>query len=217
MGTTTLKQYQKALIFLGEPILGSSGLSEDVKPRRVFDQIYSETIDEILSEAAWNFGTRSVQISNDEAEEPLFGYAYSFSVPSDLVRIVSISDVGYFTAPGGLEWDGYKREGDHWFADASEIYLRYVSNDSSYGGDLTLWTAMFARAHAALLAWQSGLPVTGDERTRDDIYSLYRVSLGRAKNLDAIESPPQTKAEGSWVRARRGRGMRRMHSKEEFS
>lgn len=193
---TKLKQYNGAIFLLGGQKLAS--LSEETKERRALDEVYDESVAYMLSKGLWNFAIRTSEISPDTDTDPLFGYDNTFNQPSDLVRIVNISDTGYFD----FSFQNYAVEGSNWFSDADYIYLRYISDDSSYGGDLSLWTEAFAIAHQAYLAFKSGLPITGDKGTRADMWNYHKRLLAEAKTLDAVEQKISFKPEGNWVRSR---------------
>ena len=82
------------------------------------------------------------------------------------------------------------------------MYLRYVSDDDNYGWNVGRWRQSFAKALAAYLAYQCGLPISADRGNRNDLYNLFRTLLKDAKALDAVDEKVQQKPAGRLVRAR---------------
>src|SRR3546814_19989104 len=58
----------------------------------------------------------------------------------------------YFRCP--LTSLGARDEGGFWFSDLATIYVRYVSDDASFGLDMSLWPVNFTRLVEAYLADQ---------------------------------------------------------------
>lgn len=196
MGTDRLRQFNGALQMLGQTRLAN--ISENTKARRELDAVWDESLEYMLSRGLWNFAIRSSELLNDEDFEPIGGYQYAVEAPDDFVRAVTISEIGF----NERELERYQYESGHWFCDFDTLYLRYVSNDTAYGLDLGRWPPAFQIAHQAYLAFKSGLPITGDKGTRNDVWALHKKLLGEAKISDAIEQPVARKPAGRWTTAR---------------
>ncbi len=169
---TRLTVYQGALRLLGPHQLASL---EDNRPERLrLDEIWTEAVQYLLERGLWNFAIRSVEMSNDESYEPLWGYDYSFSKPDDFVRTVSLSDDPTFVR--GFE--DFETEGGYWFANAEPLYLRYVSSDPQYGLNIEDWPQAFTKALEAHMAFESGLPISGSEIAWTQVHVL-RVEDGK--------------------------------------
>ena len=95
-------------------------------------------------------------------------------------------------------------EKGYWFADITPLYVRYVSNDASYGLDLTAWPESFTRFVELSLAYRVALGVTGSESTRDRVGGDMKKAEKIAKSRDAMNDPPAFMPTGSWSRARMG-------------
>lgn len=198
-----LEIYKGALRHLGNAA-GLSSLTETSPARNALDDAWQSSVDFLLEKGLWNFAIRTVELSNDEDTEPLFGYAYAFSKPDDWVRLVSICDEPTF-AEG---YQDYADEGDYWFANIDTLYVRYVSNDETYGLNVGAWRQSFAKCLEAYLAFSSSLPISADRGNRNDLFNLYGKLLKEAKALDAVDERVQQKPAGRLVRARMSSGYR---------
>jgi len=82
--------------------------------------------------------------------------------------------------------------------------VKYVSNDTSYGLDYSLWPENFARYVEAYLAWRIIKRLSQNKSDLDDLEKLVNFRIGEAKNTDALEGPTVFPPSGSWVRSRSG-------------
>jgi hypothetical protein len=147
---------------------------------------------------------RTVLLDYDPSVTPEFGYNRAFNKPTDWVLTSAFCEDEYFNEPL-LE---YVDEAGYWYAELDEIYVRYVSNDSNYGNDLSLWPATFADYVAAHFAAKIILKLTSDEKKRDDVLKWEKRELKEAKSNDAMAGPQQMPATGYWAKSRYGRSRR---------
>lgn len=193
---TVLGTYNLALFELAEAKLVS--VSENREPRRLLDAVWTVGVYTCLQAAAWNFASRTVRIDSDPAITPSFGYRYVFQHPDDWVRTVGVSDDEYMQHP----LIRYLDEGGRWLADVDPIYVRYVSNDASFGMDLSLWPPNFELYVAAYLA--SLIAPRVRESKQKDMIALARMRFSKAAAVEAMGQPPEPKPLGSFARARLG-------------
>lgn len=181
-----------------------SSLSEDVPPRYVLDDIWDggRFISLVLEKGLWRFASRSVEWNYDSSVTTTFGYAHAFEKPSDHVRTAALCTDEYFNSP----LDRYEYSGGYYYADVEPLYLRYVSNDASYGGDYTLWPGNFTLYVETFLATLALPRLSGSKADRLELEKLAKRRLNEAQSTDAMESPPAFPPSGSFVRARGGRG-----------
>lgn len=204
MTTSRLSLYNEALRHIGERELAS--LSENREPRRVLDNVWDDDlIDTCLEQGFWNFATRAVRITYSPSVEPPFGYRYAFDIPADHIRTVGVCSDEYFNVPL-LQ---YTTEGEYWFSDLQEIYVRYVSNDAAYGNDFSLWPKSFTRwvaVHVAALICER---LTQNASKADTLTKKAAKLLVAAKSKDAMAEATQFMPPGTWTTARSERGGRR--------
>ena len=200
MATNQLALYNIALMAVGERIISS--LTEDREPRRLLDEIWSRgtgAITAALEQGLWNHAMRAVQIDASASVDPAFGYANAFDKPTDFVRLAQISAGEYFTEP----LTRYEFEAAYIYADVDPIYVRYVSDDASYGNDLSLWPDSFTLWFGHWLAIQIAPSVINDVEM-EALEKRTKRLLAEARSRDASQEPPRFPPLGSWNRARRG-------------
>lgn len=160
MATSQLGLYNIALFAVGERPLSS--LTEDREPRRLLDEIWTRggggTVRYVLEQGLWNFATRAVQIDADSEFSPTFGFTNAFTLPEDMVRMIEISADDEFGDP--LHY--YDFEAHYIYASVDPIFLKYVSDHTSYGGDLSLWPETFTLYAGHWMATQLAPRLTND-------------------------------------------------------
>ncbi len=197
MSTSRLEIYNAALIICGERILAS--LTEDRKPRRLLDQVWdNDGVEACLERAQWKFAMKTLRFDFDTDVTTDYGYRRAFSKPTDWVLTSSVCSDEYFTAPLTRYFD----ENDFWFADLDIIYVRYVSNATDYGLDLSLWPATFNKFVSAYFASEIVMGLTQDQ----DMWAIVEKRLDKtmkyAKSNDAMAGAQQFPAPGSFVTSR---------------
>ena len=200
---TQLTLYNAALLLIEQSIL--SDVEEANEARRVLDLFYQDkdARKECLEMGNWNFATRTVKITFNSDIDPDFGLQRAFTKPTDWARTTEISSDEYFYTP--MTDRQYKDEQGYFFADIDEIYVRYVSDDESYGFDFSLWPSSFESMVEAYLAWKiaprlnSKLTVQMKRKFEDE--------RKNARSKDALQEgvkfPPETGRQSA-RRSRRG-------------
>lgn len=194
---TQLGVYNEALRLLGERQLAS--LTEDREARRLLDAAWDANAhNSWLEQNDWNFALRAVKIGSDPSYSAEWGYAFGYQHPEDMVRPAGIFQDELMHIP----LRDYLDEGQFWFADVSPaIYVQYVSNGASYGGDLGLWPASFAKYVAAFLAIEVAPVLKNDV----DVEALTRLMERRerdARAKDGLRSPSKPLPTGTWKASR---------------
>ena len=198
-----LQLYNSALLILGEGNLAS--LSENREPRRLLDHVWDTGgVKYCLERGQWKFATRTVRLDSTPSVEPEFGYQYAFERPSDFVRTTAFCSDEYFDCP----LDRYSDEGAYWYAEIDPVYVRYVSNDSQYGGDMSLWPESFTQYVAHYFAYRICRRETQSGVTKEDLRKETEKLLSEARSIDAMAGPAGRLPSGSWTGARRGRSDR---------
>jgi hypothetical protein len=189
--------YNDALLILGERKLAS--LAEAREPRRALDDAYDSAVSYCLERGFWNFAMRAIQADSSASVTPTFGFNYAFAKPSDFVRLHSFGGTETFDPPLMTIVD----EPNYWYANVDPLYVRYVSNDTAYGLDLSLWSETFADYVANRLAVKTCKRITG-KSPDDTMKADEKRALAVAKSKDAMDEPPGFPPRGSWVNSRLG-------------
>lgn len=205
MATDRLKIYNGALLLCGEQRLNS--LSENVEARHLLDLVWNDGgVRACLESAQWHFAMRTSEFTYTTSITPAFGYSRAFAKPTDWVITSGVFTDEYFNDPLLAYWD----EAGYWYADHDVIYVRYVSDDSSYGSDYAKWPATFTDYVKAYFA---GKIVHKIPSAAGKIQFLHgppgRPEKGHiaqallvAKNKSAMTGPVTFPTRGSWARAR---------------
>lgn len=199
MSATKLSLYNGALLECGERDLSS--LTEAREPRRLLDRAWDNgAVDYCLGQGQWGFARRSTQLAPSVSVTPGFGHSLAYLKPSDHIRTISMTTDEY----GKVPLLDYIPEGDYWYTDAEPVYLSYVSNHASYGGDLTKWPAEFVRAVECYLAARIIKKLTQSEDKEKEMEKKAAGLFLKAASSDAMENPTKFPPSGSWVNSRRG-------------
>lgn len=199
---TRLSIYNGALRVCGERRLAS--LDENRKPRHLLDQVWTEDngVAACLEAGQWNFAMRTVRIDHDVDVEPQFGLLYAFTKPDDWVRTSAFCSDERFQVP----LRDCKDEVGFWYSDVDPVYVRYVSKDSGFGLDFSLWPPSFIKFVHAHFANEIILDLTSDKEKVALVEVKRKKAVREALNRDAMNEPSQKPPPGSWVGARFGRG-----------
>ena len=208
MAFDRLALYNAALLLSGEKFLAT--LSEDREPRRLLDAVWNTNgVQYCLEQAQWWFAMRTVMIDYDPAITPTFGYRKAFTKPTDYISTSAVCQDEYFNTP--LTQHAF--EIDHWYADITPIYVKYISNDANYGGNLSGWPATFADYVSAYFASRIISKLAGDRPAQlaalfgppgQPDKGILNMTLREAKNKSAFTQPTQFMPPGRWVGSRRG-------------
>lgn len=194
--TSKLEIYNLALGHLGERKVSS--LTEAREPRRVLDDFYDAVMAYCLERGFWNWAVRTVEQASSDSYDPPFGQQYAFEKPTDWVRTYTISANESLTPPLLDVVD----EGGLWYSNADPLYIRYLSNGTTWGMDLSLWSASFTEYVALRLACRACKRITGN-MPNEDLLREEKRSLAIAKSKDAMDEAPGFPPTGTWAASRR--------------
>lgn len=191
-----------ALRILKEGKISQSELTNGSRePARLFNDVWADGgLNACLQAGEWRFARRSVQIDYSPSVSPDFGYTRVFDKPTDFVRVCGVWSDEAMREP----LQDYREEAGFWFANLEVIYVTYVSNDASYGGDYSLWPHNYLKFVQAHFASEIAGPLTSSGQ---DAMGVRKLFLKEALSTDGQADPARKLPTGSWVRARvSGRG-----------
>lgn len=199
---TQLSVFNDALGVLGARSLAAT--SDPVEPARVLTSLWSHVLGYCLEQGRWKFAEREAALTPSLTEIPTFGLANAFEKPTDYVRLNEMSADEYFHSP---IFAVHERV-DHWYCDLEELWIRYISNDAQYGGNLAAWPETFTAFVTLYLAVRAAPRIAPTKKVE-----LIRIGAnmdldGAKKNAlskDAVAGPTQFLPEGNWSSARGGR------------
>ena len=200
---TKLGVINGALLDLGSRRVTDTG--EDNEAVEDMVGVWDRVVDDCLSAGSWNFATETVKLEADTGVTPEFGFTEVFAKPSDWLRTAGVSLDEYFGRPLTQYYDdvGFLS------ADATPIYLRYVSNDTGMGLELARWTPAFTRYVELELAARVGGRVTQNGAIMVEVRKERDRARKAALTQDAMnEAQPKFLPPSSWTLARGGRSSR---------
>lgn len=198
--TTKLSVYNGALRLCKQRRL--STLGDQVEARRLLDDAYGDiettgVVRFCLQSGQWTFATRAQMLDYTPSVEPEWGYRRAFDKPTDYVRTTAMCEDEFFAQP----LLHYVDEREYWYADLDTIYIKYVSDHNTYGGDLSLWPESFVNLVEAALAMDICGALTGSDP--DYVAKMYERAKSDAMSQDAMAKPTVMLPPGSWVTSRR--------------
>ncbi len=203
MATSKLVVYCDALRLCRERKLAT--LTDNREARKLLDAAWGDgstygSVRRCLEAGQWTFATRTAQVDYSPSITPTFGYRYAFDQPTDMMRVTGIYGDEYCRVPL-LEYTDERR---YWYSDLQTIFVQYVSNDASYGGDLSLWSEMFAKFVAADLAHEIVGNLTQGDGAKAEVVKEWQYWSKQASGIDGMNKPTRHLPVGSWNRARGG-------------
>lgn len=156
-----------------------------------------------LEAGNWRFAVRSRQITADPGIDPQFdgagGYLYAFAKSDDWLRTCGV----FSDADMRQTYRDYNDEAGYIFANVDTLYVRHISDDVSFGGNLAIWPRSFQEYAEAKLAANVAGPMTQEA---ESLEALAARRLAAAISKDVINEGTKTQQPSSWVRARFGGG-----------
>lgn len=166
-----------ALLMLGaQPI---NDFNENNDRARLAVNLFSGVRDALLREHPWSCAIKRVLLA-PSVEKPVFGYQYSFMLPADCLRVLSIGDEG--------EYIQYLIEGRSLIANERSIKLRYVFQNTDVSSYDSILVNLLELAMAAKLAYA----ITQSTSMAQLRLQEFQMALKTAKSLNALEYPGDT-------------------------
>lgn len=194
---TKLQIYNGALRRLGNPLLIS--LAQETSSRRYLDNVWDEGLmDFVLDRGKWSFAKRTLRISFSTTLIPQFGLRYAFPQPDDFVKLVGI----WIDSRARVPLLNYQYERGVFYADQDHIFLQYVSNDPTYGGNIAVWPNAFTQYVQTYMALQVEPFITNNIRMNNELEKDLIIAERMALTSDGLNKPIQINPIGTWNRAR---------------
>ena len=188
-----------ALTKLGD--LRILNLTDNTKPAREVNAVFDMTRDYLQRRFSWRFCIKRANLAADTTV-PLWDWSYQYPIPADCMRILQVGqwypspDLSDLISTGGQE---YVVEGKYILSNqAGPLKLRYLSRVT----DPVQFDAAFDMAFSAYLAYILAEPLTASAEQKQMAYNDYRNSIKDAVIANAIENPPESLADQTWILAR---------------
>jgi hypothetical protein len=189
-----LTLWNLALLHCGERNLSTT--TDTVPARYALDDAYAGAIDHCLSQSYWNFAMRQSEETDDA--EVTIGYQYSFTKPTDCIRLYNLYSDASLSSP----LFRYEDKGGKWYAEQDTIYAVYVSNHATLGGGLlSAWPQLFTDYVSFYLARMICHRI-GAGAKFEQLVEMEKRALRKAASVDGMDEPVRFPPQGSWVSSR---------------
>ncbi|MBT0726813.1 hypothetical protein HGT73_05350 [Rosenbergiella australiborealis] len=174
--TSSVSICSNALLALGgHPI---NDLSEATEHARLCANIYPTVRNNLLRAHPWNCAVKRVVLSPTTAT-PIFGFSQQFTLPSDLLRLLSVGEVA--------DDIDYQLEGNRLLANINMLKVRYIFRNE----DESTWDAALIQVAEAMMQARLAYAVTGSTSLRDSLTQEANYLLRQAKSIDGQEQPSE--------------------------
>lgn len=188
-----------ALTKLGD--LRILNLTDNTKPAREVNAVFDMTRDYLQRRFSWRYCIKRANLAADSGT-PLWDWSYQYQIPTDCLRILQVGqyyptpDLSDLISTGGQE---YVLEGKYILSNqAGPLKLRYLSRVT----DPVQFDTAFDMAFSAYLAYLVAEPLTASAEQKQMAYNDYRNAIKDAVIANAIENPPESLADQTWILAR---------------
>lgn len=190
----------RALVKIGANTIASPDeASEQARKALLIFETVAQTE---LRKQAWSFAKKRATLAPLAVPTGGDDFKASFNLPSDCLRLITLNGSWVFNsireANNGLA-PYYAIEGRTLQANDVAAKIVYVSDVT---GSVSLWDAAFVEAFACRLAVELVQSINKNMQLKQSLKQDYMEALKEAKRTNAIELPPQTIADDSWVLAR---------------
>ena len=167
-------------------------LTQDSVEARACNLAYPNVRDAELRAHVWNFAIKRTQLAAD-ATAPVYGYLYSYTLPSDLLRLLPNDNTEGFYM---VDW---KVEGRKILTnDTAPLPIRYIFRAT----DTTQYDSLFSEALSCKLAMELCERLTQSNTKRQLAAEEYKLAIREARKANAFENTPVEQAADTWLTGR---------------
>lgn len=149
-------------------------LDDDSVQGRACKALYYVARDKALEDRIWSF-SKLQYVLTEKSTEPLFGFANSFALPGEVIRVHSIVD-------GDGEPVVYEVHGRYIYSDEDTLYVTAATKEV----DASLYTPGFCAAVAFFLAHLLAVPLAENRELKQEYLANYRMTLKEASGADGV-------------------------------
>lgn len=189
----------RALTKLGSARITS--LSDDIKAARSISSCFEDLRDDELRAHRWQFAMKRTSLAA-LSTAPEWGYQYAYQLPADFLRLDFVGE--YYPSPVmdnyiGVETQEWAIEGnkiltDYW----APLKLRYIQQVT----DPNQWDVLFREALASRIAMEICEELTQSNEKKQAAAQDYQRAILKAIKTGAIEKPPASVPDDTWVISR---------------
>jgi hypothetical protein len=176
----------QALLWLGEDVITS--LEDDSVRANTMKVNYIPSRDATLEAHEWSFAIERF-IPGQLAEDAVFGGLHRFTVPPEILRVLTVDREWTTPAPstwskiGAREQLDWVFEDQHILCKEEVIYCRGIRRIEQEGK----FSPLFVHAFAAKLAFLTALALTASAEIQGNMLALYVGFITEAKSRDGLQ------------------------------
>jgi hypothetical protein len=189
MATSKVEICRNGLLLLGDAVINS--FDDDNDRTTLVANLWPNALNAVLRAHPWNCAT-AMQILGPEQNTYGFDYAYSFLLPGECLRVLSIGRQG--------ESPEYELANGRVMMDENACYLRYIFKNEN----VSTFDAGLVASLEAYMAMLAAYPITKSASVQQAMQTLYLAQLKQAKNIDGQEQPMPEWNDSPLLAARRG-------------
>ncbi len=182
-------------------------LSDSAQSARVMNAVYEGERDTALASANWLFAKQKFRPQQD-LTPPLYGFAYSYTIPEPCLRLIEIRDIFVGSPALGPVYMGesvrrwYEREGSKIHTDfGAPLNCSGVFRVENEG----LWDPLFIQYFVMCLAVAGFNSLTRKgAQPMQQLLDRQKVAKNMATRGNAIQEPPDDIPDDSWIMSRVG-------------
>lgn len=175
-----------------------TAITDETETARVMSDIYELVRKAELRRGLWGFSLKRDALPA-LAQAPSWGFAVAYTLPADFLRLVQVGDL--YSVPA---LDNYvNADNSLWAVESGQLLtdlgaplkIRYVRDVT----DETQFDPLFCMSLAAKLAYEACEQITGSNSKKDAAASDYGEAIKQAIRANAVERPPTSIADDSWL------------------
>ena len=190
--STKLEVINNGLMKVGLP-LAASLQDADYNASIIFDTVSKQA----LRSFAWGFATSYVKL-NPSSQAPSHGFAYSYSMPADCLRVLDVRLADDLRAPKAR----FSISGRLIYANVTPCHVRYIKNLSASPEN---WPDDFADAVSCKIAAEICCLSAQTATMVPGLLQMYQIALAQAQSIDSTETNERVPLDESILASREGR------------
>lgn len=173
------------LVKIGEdPIMD---LTENTKPARLCNLIFSDLRDTLLRSHPWNFAIKRAQLARLPAN-PIFEFNAQFQLPSDCLKVLKTDD----------DLTPYRIEGKALLVNSEAVKIEYISRIE----DTTMFDSLFIEVFSDRIAAYLAFNLSDNTGLRDSLIAESVRRMKQARSMDGQEGIPRSVEADQWLNSR---------------
>lgn len=178
-----------------------SSFNDQNKFARAISLCYDGLLESELSKNRWTFAIKRASLPA-LAAVPAWGFERQFLLPTDCLRLDWVDGAGRSEYLANFLADStspFRIEGRYILTDLeAPLSIRYIT----LADNPNEWDPCFLNAFSARLAYECCEHVTQSKTKKSTLWGEYQDEIANARRMSAIQNPPASIPDGSWMEAR---------------